>query len=343
MKVIYSELSKLHNPTKEFISHNLIEYAESPDRMNVILEALKWVENIEVTPPEEFDLSNILKVHSTQYVNYLQNAYKEWVDAGLNKDGVMPDFFAVGKIRDKLITRSPIGHAGYYMTDLSTMIVENSWIAIKTSAFSALTAAKYILKGEKSVFSLSRPPGHHAGYDYAGGYCFLNNAAIAAKYLQDNSDNEKSRVCILDIDYHHGNGTQDVIKSQENILYVSIHGHPDNAYPYLVGFEEENCDKILNFPLRSNIDNSTYFEVFKKAVSAIKKYNPKFLVVSYGVDTHEYESEDLGDFKLTTDFYGTLSSYLRDNLDIPILVVMEGGYKISVLGANVTNFIEQLI
>lgn len=346
MKTIYSENTKLHNPTKEFISHNLIEYAESPDRMSIILEALKWIKDIEIVAPNEFSLEEILKVHSPQYIAYLQTAYENWVSAGLNPDGVMPDFFATGNIRKTLISKSPIGQAGFFMTDLSTMIVGGTFTAAKYSAFSALTAAKFLLSGEPSVFSLGRPPGHHAGYEFCGGYCFLNNAAIAAKYLQDHDnkqDGTLTKVCILDVDYHHGNGTQDIVQRQQNMLYVSIHGHPDSAYPYLTGFVDENSDKSINFPLKENITNSQYFEVLREAVAKIKLFNPDYFIISFGVDTHEFENEDLGDFRLTTDFYKTISGFLREELPIPTLILMEGGYKISVLGANVCNFLESYL
>ena len=343
MKIIYSENTKLHNPKKEFISHNLMDYAESPERMRTILENLEKLKDADILPPEEFSLDDILKVHSKNYIEYLQDAYKNWIEAGLNEDGVMPDMFAVGNIRKKLITKSPIGHAAFYMTDLSTTIVEGTFTAALYSAYSALTAAKYLLAGERGIFSLGRPPGHHAGYEFAGGYCFMNNAAIAAKYLQDYNTNKpagKTKVCILDVDYHHGNGTQDIAERQENMLYVSIHGHPDSAYPYVTGFEEENCDKVINFPLKGKVDNDQYFEVLKKAVAEINKYAPDFFIVSYGVDTHEFESEDLGDFRLTTDFYKTMSQYLHDEIQVPTLLLMEGGYQISVLGSNVVNFLE---
>jgi acetoin utilization deacetylase AcuC-like enzyme len=343
MKVIYSENCKLHNPTKEFISHNLIEYAETPDRMNIIVESLKWLDNITIIQPEEFELDNIFKVHSKQYIEYLQSAYKNWVDTGLNEDGVMPDFFAVGNIRQKLISKSPLGQAGYFMTDLSTMIVEGTYKAVLYSAFSALTGAKYLVSGENVVFSLCRPPGHHAGYEFCGGYCFMNNAAIAAKYLQDCTyyiGNYKPRVCILDLDFHHGNGTQDIAQRQENIFYVSIHGHPDYSYPYLTGFTDENSGKVLNYPLRGNISNVEYFEVLKDAVSKIKLFNPEYFIISFGVDTHEFENEDLGSFRLTTDFFGVMAEFLKIELNIPTLIIMEGGYKISVLGANVCSFLE---
>lgn len=340
MKIIYSENTKLHNPAKEFISHSLIDYAESPQRMYEILESVKWIDDFEIIPPEEFSMEDILKVHSPLYIEYLQTAYQNWVAAGLNKEGVMPDLFAVGNIRRKLITKSPIGQASFYMTDLSTTIVDGTFKAAKYSAYSALTAAKYLLNGEKAVFSLGRPPGHHAGYEFAGGYCFLNNAAIAARYIQDYLNNStKTKVCILDVDYHHGNGTQDIAERQENILYVSIHGHPDSAYPYITGFEEENNEKIINFPLKGNISNEQYSEVLKEAVKRIKLFNPEYFIISYGVDTHEFENEDLGTFRLTTDFYKTMAEYLRAELNIPTLILMEGGYFISILGANVLNFL----
>ncbi|MEI6089813.1 MAG: histone deacetylase family protein [bacterium] len=342
MKVIFSEQTKLHNPTKEFISNTLIEYAETPDRMNTILESLKWMNDINIIQPEVFDIKHILKVHSAQYIEFLHKAYDNWVSAGLNAEGVMPDFFAVGNIRKRLITKSPIGQAGYYMTDLSTMIVEGSYIASLYSAYSALTAAKCILEGDKAVFSLSRPPGHHAGYEFAGGYCFMNNAAIAARYLQDNClgfGKTRAKICILDVDYHHGNGTQDIIQRQENMLFVSIHGNPDYAYPYLTGFTEENGEKVLNYPLTGHICNREYFEVLSRAVDKIKSFNPEYFIVCFGVDTHESERAELGDFRLTTEFYKEMAEHLSAELDIPTLLILEGGFKISVLGANVCSFL----
>ena len=159
------------------------------------------------------------------------------------------------------------------------------------------------------------------------------------EYLQDNSPNG-AKVCILDVDYHHGNGTQDIVLRQENMQYVSIHGHPDSAYPYLTGYEDENCDKVHNFPLKGHISNQEYLVVLKKAIEEIKKFSPDYFIVSFGVDTHEYENEDLGTFRLTTDFYRVMAETLRKELTMPTLILMEGGYKISVLGANVTNFLE---
>jgi acetoin utilization deacetylase AcuC-like enzyme len=342
MKVIYSEHTKLHNPTKEFISQKLVEYAETPVRMNTILNSLKWMNDVNIIQPDEFDIKHITKVHSAQYIEYLQGAYDNWVTAGLNPEGVMPDFFPVGNIRKRLITKSPIGQAGYFMTDLSTMIVEGTFQAALHSAYSALSGAKCILEGDKSVFSLSRPPGHHAGYEFAGGYCFMNNAAIAARYLQDNCGGigkTRAKVCILDVDYHHGNGTQDIVQRQENMLFVSIHGHPDRAYPYLTGYTEENCEKVCNFPLNTNVVNKDYFKVLTQAINKIKSFNPEYFIISFGVDTHEFERAELGELRLTTEFYHQMAELLHNELDLPTLLILEGGFKISVLGANVCSFL----
>lgn len=338
MKVIFSENTRLHNPGKEFISHSLIDYAESPQRVSEILNSLKIIDLIDILPPEEFSIDDILKVHSADYISYLQTAYENWTAAGLNKDGVMPDLFAVGSMHRRLITKSPIGQAGYYMTDLSTMIVEGTFKAAKYSAYSALTAAKHLMNGESSIFSLGRPPGHHAGYNFAGGYCFINNAACAAKYLQDYSGAD-ARVCILDVDYHHGNGTQDIVQQQENMLYVSIHGHPDSAYPYLTGFEEENSEKVINYPIKGNAGNAEYLSILKDAAGKINYFRPDYFIVSFGVDTHESENEDLGTFRLTTDFYGVMAEFLRKSIAVPTLIIMEGGYQVSILGANVRSFL----
>jgi len=340
MLVVYSPHHILHNPPKEFISNHIEAYGESPERAELIYESLLDIEMAEHTRPEQFDLGHFYKIHSAPYLEYLQTAYDEWVSAGLWAEGILPEFFALGKLRDHPPSKSPEGKAGFFMTDSCTMIVKGTWEAVKYSGFTALTGAKHLLEGEPHVFSLCRPPGHHAGYDYAGGYCFVNNAALAAKYLQDEGDilvNGKLKVGILDLDFHHGNGTQDIVQRLDNILLVSIHGNPDYSYPYLTGFESENSSKNINFPLPPGINDEFYLKVFHDAVSKIKTFGARYLVVSLGVDT--FEKDVLGNFRLSSEIYGQLAEYLISELNIPVLIVMEGGYNIKYLARNVDSFL----
>jgi acetoin utilization deacetylase AcuC-like enzyme len=344
MIAVFTPHHILHNPPKEFISNQVVAYGESPERVELIYESLMDVAGVKLTRAEEFDHRHFYKIHSSAYLEYLQTAYREWVDAGLWAEGIMPEFFAIGRMRDLPPSKSPVGKAGFYMTDSCTMIVKDTWEAVRFSGFTALTGAKYLVNGEPYVFSLCRPPGHHAGFDFAGGYCFVNNAALAAKYLQDGGRLEKGdnmKVAILDLDFHHGNGTQDVVQRLENILLISIHGDPSFSYPYITGFESENSEKNINFPLPPGINDDEYFKVFREAVARINQYGARYLVVSLGVDT--FEKDQLGNFKLTSGIYSRMAEHLLGEMKIPLLIVMEGGYNTEYLASNVLSFLMPFI
>jgi len=344
MIVVFSPHHILHNPPKEFISNHVEAYGESPERVELIYEALMDIPQVELTRAEQFDMGHFYKIHASAYLEYLQTAYADWIAAGLWAEGIMPEFFALGKLRNRPPSKSPEGKAGFYMTDTCSMIVKDTWEAVRFSGFTALTGAEYLLKGESSAFSLCRPPGHHAGYDFAGGYCFVNNAALAAKFLQDQGElnlNGDVKVGILDLDFHHGNGTQDIVQRQENILLVSIHGDPDYSYPYLTGFESENTSKNINFPLPPETTDEDYFKVFREALSRIKNFDIRYLVISLGVDT--FEKDQLGNFRLSSKIYPHLAEYTIRELKIPILIVMEGGYNTEFLAGNVVSFLTPFI
>jgi len=341
MIVVYSPHHILHNPPKEFIFSQIVAYGESPERAELIYEFLMDVEGAELVNAETFDHGHFFKVHSTEYLEYLQTAYEEWVAAGLWAEGIMPEFFPIGKLRDHRPGKSPEGKAGFYMTDCCTMIVKGTWEAVRYSGYTALTGAKHLLLGQSRVFSLCRPPGHHAGFDYAGGYCFVNNAALAAKYLQDSGElksNGRVKVGILDLDFHHGNGTQDIVQRLDNILFISLHGDPDYSYPYLTGFTSENTSKNINFPLPPGITDENYFKVFCDAVSTLQQFGASYLVISLGVDT--FEKDHLGNLCLSAKIYPRLAEYLNNEMKIPTLIVMEGGYNKEFLASNVASFLK---
>lgn len=344
MKAVYSVHHILHNPPKEFNSNKVMAYGESPERAELIYEALMDIPQIELVKCASFENGHLRKVHSPAYLEYLEKAYQEWIAEGLWKEGIMPEFFPIGHLRGQSPPPGPIGKAGYFMTDSCSMIVEGTWEAVRHSALTALTGSRLILDGEQYVFSLCRPPGHHAGYDFAGGYCFLNNAAVAAKYLQDKGrleTNENVRVGILDIDFHHGNGTQDIIRRMNNIFFISIHGHPDISYPYFTGFESENSDTIINYPLMPGVADDAYFEVFRQAIQKFRESGISYLVLSLGVDTFEQDYQ--GNFKLSSAIYSRIGGYLTGELPVPVLIVMEGGYNTESLATNVISFLKPFI
>ena len=312
MKIYYSDKHRRHNPSFEvFDGGQRVPYLETPDRMDKILAALGKTDWAEITEPENFGLDPILAVHDPGYINFLSTAWDEWTagqpisDPISNNPILLPATFALR--RRPHIPVSVLGRAGYYMMDLSACLVENTYEAALVSAYCALSGAKFIadnwlntpVNRSSTAFALCRPPGHHAGKDYAAGYCFINNAAVAANCLST-----KGRVALLDIDYHACNGTQDIFYDRSDVLTISIHGDPDYEYPYFVGYLDETGvgDGINfhhNFPLQPGTTDPMYLATMDKAINLIRDFAPKYLVVSVGADI--YAGDPLGKFKITRD------------------------------------------
>jgi acetoin utilization deacetylase AcuC-like enzyme len=339
MQTVCSPAHTRHHPKLEFYEGELKHYHDTPDRVQIILEALQRHRLGPVVLPHDGGLNPILAVHRSDYVDYLQRAYTEWVAAGGVPQGVYPDVFPMrtllrrgGRVHQPT---KPAALAGYYSYDLTAIIVEGTWEAIYHSAQCALTAARMVQDGETAAFALCRPPGHHAHADICGGYCFLNNAAIAAHALT----RTPGRVALLDIDFHHGNGTQDIFFARDDVLFVSLHGDPDRQYPYFMGTAAE-CGEgagegyTVNFPLEKGVNDARYLGVLDQACERIAGIAPRYLVVSLGVDT--FRLDPLGDFALTEDAYPHIGARLAQ-LRLPTVFIMEGGYAIDQLGVNVAG------
>jgi acetoin utilization deacetylase AcuC-like enzyme len=220
--------------------------------------------------------------------------------------------------------------------DTYTPITSGTFSAAKSSVDVALTGAARVLGGERVVYSLCRPPGHHAEYKVMGGYCYFNNAAIAANYLS-----KHGKVAILDIDFHHGNGTQALFYDREDVLYVSLHADPRVRFPYSSGFAEETGDGkgqgfTKNYPMLLGTTNTQYLHSLRNALSDVQSFHPDFLVVSVGFDTSEHDP--IGGFKLTTPFYQTIGREIS-SLELPTLLIQEGGYAVSELGHMACSFL----
>jgi acetoin utilization deacetylase AcuC-like enzyme len=218
------------------------------------------------------------------------------------------------------------------MMDLSACIVEGTYQAALASVNCALSAAQAVAGGQRSSFALCRPPGHHAGRDYAGGYCFINNAAVAAHWLSS-----RGRVAVLDIDYHAGNGTQDIFYSRDDVFTISIHADPDFEYPHFIGFASERGKGRgftfhHNFPLPKGTGDAEYLKTLDKAISLIRDFKPVYLIVSAGMDI--FADDPLGTIKVTTDGIGEIGKRIA-SLDLPTVLVMEGGYANEALGRNI--------
>jgi acetoin utilization deacetylase AcuC-like enzyme len=284
-------------------------------------------------------------VHDKGYITFLASAWTEWLDsdpeaaASPEQNVFLPATFALRRMLRVLGTL--LGKAGYYIMDLSACIVEATYSAALTSANCALSAAEFIssstVNRPSSAFALCRPPGHHAGKDYAGGYCFINNASVAANWLST-----RGKTALLDIDYHAGNGTQDIFYERDDVLTISIHGDPDFEYPHFIGFADETGAGAglgfhKNFPLPKGADDERYLSALDEALKMIKNFAPDHLVLSAGMDT--FDGDPLGTFKVTRKGFSEIGKRIAA-LHYPTTIIMEGGYANEALGTNIVTLLE---
>jgi acetoin utilization deacetylase AcuC-like enzyme len=336
MKVYYSEAHRNHEPPFEVFDGGLrVPYLENPDRMDRILNALRTTDWAEIHEPNDFGLDPIYAVHSKDYVSFLAGCWTEWLESeARDKSTLLPATFALRRHPQK--PTSLLGRAGYYIMDLSACIVEGTYQAALASANCALSAAETVANGGSVAFALCRPPGHHAGKDYAGGYCFINNASVAANWLSS-----KGKVALLDIDYHCGNGTQDIFYERNDVLTISIHADPNFEYPYYAGYASETGAGAglgfhKNVPLEKATDDARYLSTLEEALHLIRSFEPKYLVVSAGMDI--YADDPLGTIRVTTEGIGEIGKRISA-LHLPTIIVMEGGYNNEALGKNIVGFL----
>ena len=339
MKVFYSEAHRKHHPAFEVMDGGArTPYLESPERMDRILAALHKTKWAEILEPQDFGLDPIYQVHDRTYVDFLASGWNEWMETeATDKSVLLPATFALR--RHPRRPKSVLGRAGYYLMDLSACIVERTYEASLAAANCALTAAQAIFDGEHAAFALCRPPGHHAGKDYGAGYCFINNAAVAANWLSF-----KGRVAVLDIDYHAGNGTEELFYERDDVLTISIHADPNFEYPHFVGYADEHgagngLGLHHNFPLAAKTKDETYLKTLDKALGIIRKFKPKYLVISAGMDI--YRDDKLGTFKITRKGIGEIGEHIAA-LGLPTVIVMEGGYNTEALGKNMVALLKGL-
>jgi len=332
MKIFYSEQHRQHQPPFEVFDGGVrVPYLENPDRMDRILGSLRGMKWADIIEPLDFGLNPILAVHDKEYLDFLASAWTEWLASNpTDSSTLIPATFALRRQPQK--PRSLLGLAGYYIMDLSACIVEGTYQAVLTSANCALSAAEVVADGERVAFSLCRPPGHHAGKDYAGGYCFINNASVAANWLS-----ATGRVAVLDIDYHAGNGTQDIFYTRDDVLTISIHADPDFEYPHFIGFADERGKGRgftfhQNFPLPKGTGDAEYLQTLDKAIGLINEFKPAYLIVSAGMDI--YADDPLGTIKVTTEGIGMIGKRIA-SMNLPTVIVMEGGYANEILGRNI--------
>lgn len=304
MKIVYSPDYKLHNPPKEIYDDVKEDYSEKPERIDSILKTLREKNIGEIIEATKFPDEEIDALHHPAYREFL-------------------------KTRSEKLSSDEILYPSYFITDTYIAITPGTYTAAKSAVDTSLTATHLIMDGERLVYALTRPPGHHAEERSMGGYCFFNNAAIAANLLS-----EEGKVAILDIDFHHGNGTQNMFYERDDVVYLSIHADPKVKYPYKSGFVDEigrgrGEGFNRNYPLPLGTGDAEYMQVLKHAIEDIQIYKPDYLVLSAGFDTFEFDP--IGGFRLTVPFYEEIGKEIK-KLNIPTLVIQEGGYAIDALG-----------
>lgn len=334
MQILVSESHRLQDGKAELIDGTLKPCFESPVRVDSILQALRDVGFDNIGPPAEHGKQLIERVHKPNYVEFLANIWDLWTAQGRDWDA-LPLNWQVRGMRDQE-PETIDGKLSYFSFDAGTPITAGTWKAACSAADAAATGANIIYSGSPAAFALCRPPGHHAAADYYGGYCFLNNAAIAAQRLRDLG---AAKIAILDVDYHHGNGTQSIFYDRSDVFFASIHGDPRQEFPFFLGYEDETGigpgeGHNLNLPLRWGATPQLWFDALATAAEGLRSVRPDFLVVSLGVDT--FSQDPISQFRLETDDFHKVGQRIAE-LRLPTLFVMEGGYAVNALGRNVTN------
>lgn len=342
MKTIYSEQHFQQSPKLELAGGELVPSFENPSRAEHVLARVKAVGLGEVIAPEEFGIRPILAVHDASYISFLQLAWQEWKAEGYEGE-IIPICWPAGQVSN-IVPRHIKGKVGRYALGTDTNITAGTWTAALGAAQTALTGASMISDAfhaseKMGAFALGRPPGHHAAKALYGGYCFLNNAALAAQFCRDQGI---EKVAILDVDFHHGNGTQEIFYDRDDVFFTSIHGDPMDSFPYYWGHAAERGESLgegfnLNIPLPPGTGFAVWREALKKSLAAIDFFGAEVLIVSLGVDT--FEGDPISAFRLTTPDYLVMGADIA-SLAIPTLFVMEGGYNVEELGVNMVNVLQ---
>jgi acetoin utilization deacetylase AcuC-like enzyme len=335
MLTFYSDFQAGHAPLRELNNGEWMDFAESPLRLASIHQSIG-----NGLAPTDHGMAAIEAVHDADYLRFLKTAHDEWLAAGRNGDAIGYAFPVVR--RRKLSPTRIDAKLGVYGFDAASPIASGTWDAAYWGAQSALSALEAVQSGDApQAFALCRPPGHHSGRDYFGGYCYLNNAAIIARKAQSEG---LGPVAVLDVDYHHGNGTQDIFYEDGDVFFASIHADPLSDYPYFWGHADETGEKdgegaTLNAPLARGTTWAQYEPALDRLLEAITRFGTRFLIVSYGADT--FERDPISSFRMTTGDMNRIGARIA-SLSLPSVTVMEGGYCVEALGQNVEAFLNGL-
>jgi acetoin utilization deacetylase AcuC-like enzyme len=340
MLIFHNPVHHKHAGRHEMYRGRLVPCHESPARLQYVLDELKRRPVGQLREPAEADLALIHRVHDPRYVDFLATAWNEWLalDPVNAEVDVLPSVWPVRGFRHDIAPTNFAARVGLFSFDAGSPLTAGTWEAARAGAACAIDAARTALGG-RSAMALTRPPGHHAGADFFGGYCFLNNAALAAQTLRDA---RVARVAVLDIDYHHGNGTQSIFYERSDVLTVSIHGDPTTEYPFFLGYADERGQGAgegfnLNLPLAKASGFAAWSRALEHALDAIRRFRADALVVALGVDT--FEGDPICGFKLGSADYLQVGAAIA-KASLPTVFVMEGGYAVAEIGVNIVNVLE---
>ncbi len=340
MIAIYSPDHRLHAPAFEIFRGDRVACFETPARADMVETRLS--ERGHVLQAAQVDSCSVLpQVHSARYLRFLEHAWQDWVALDVANAALQPfpSVWPVRTLRSDVEPANFTARLGLYSMDNGCALVAGTWAAAKAGADAAATAAALVLSGQCAVFCCTRPPGHHAGADFMGGYCFVNNAAVAAQALLNGGAH---KVALLDVDYHHGNGTQSIFYDRADVLFASIHGDPATEYPFYLGHADEQGAGAgqgynLNLPLAAGTSAAAWFEALETACSRIAGHGADALVVSLGLDA--FAGDPISKFLLQSGDFTLLGERLG-RLGLPTIFVLEGGYAAAELGVNAVNVLE---
>jgi acetoin utilization deacetylase AcuC-like enzyme len=341
MITFFNDRHALHHGRREMFRGELVPCFEVPARADHVLRELQSRKLGAIESPPDIAEEAILRVHSRRYVDFLRGAWEEWValdPANAQRDAI-PSYWPIRTFRSDVLPPSFPARMGLFSFDAGSPLTSGTWVAARAGAECAVASANHVLGGARGAFALTRPPGHHAGADFFGGYCFLNNAAIAAQALRDGG---VDRVAILDIDYHHGNGTQAIFYERADVFFASVHGDPHTEYPYYLGYADERGNGTgegynLNLPLPRGTGFAAWRGAMSHALREIARFGAQALVVSLGVDT--FAGDPISGFDLRSEHFLRIGEDLA-GAGLATVFVFEGGYAVAEVGVNAVNVLD---
>ena len=330
MQAVFDQNTSKHDPKFFLVKGKMRDSTEQPERAQRLLAALQRCK-INVVEPDTYAETHIQAIHNTDYLDFLQHGYRQWQELPDPSTEVIANVHPLR--RRKNYPTSIVGRAGWHMADTACPLGEHTWQAARASANVALSATQLVLSGKEHLaYALCRPPGHHAYADLAGGFCFLNNVAIAAQFARRTHE----RVAILDVDVHHGNGTQDIFYERSDVLTVSMHADPSDFYPFFWGYDNETGEGSgegynLNIPLEKHSDDAVFLQALNGAIEKIQEFDPGILIIALGLDASE--ADPLRGLSVTTDGFNQVGKTIA-KAGFPTVFVQEGGYLSDLLTDN---------